>query len=538
MRFNRLVATAIAGTFLITACGTGSESSDTTERTRNTAISSPFANMVMFVSGETTGGETKIYQYTFNTAGVPVVTEIYSAPVGGNVGVTGISYETASNTLYWAMQEGSDLKIKSVIPGAGDSPTTLYTVPGGYPYSLATNGTDSIVFSGQTTSPQVWVGSKSGSAASSIRSAAAGSVVMASGVPDLAYGIEGSILTRYIWGSRPSTRVVANPGTTLGWPTLVDQDASTSFYVTDFVSGSNQVYSDIHFTTDEPVLKATASKRIMAMAMKSDGSLFFADGPRPSRGDALTPSTITWVSATDSSDTQEITADPALAITSMWIVEPPTTAIDSVLEGDGLINTEHYCSHFWNDSRPGLHLGRESSAQENQWYVNGLAVPGATSDSYTPTEPGRVKCVGSGSNVAGTSSVSSPEINVIDPTATTMEPSGSGSGSTPTTVGATPTPGGSTPSTPTAPQYKSIAVKWTYSASRKTITGTFRKVTGARTYGMSISGATKKTVRCRTSGTSVVCTTALKKGKNNITITARNAAKVIVAQRLATKTVK
>ena len=66
MRFNRLVATAIAGTFLITACGTGSESSDTTERTRNTAISSPFANMVVFVSGETTGGETKIYQYTFN----------------------------------------------------------------------------------------------------------------------------------------------------------------------------------------------------------------------------------------------------------------------------------------------------------------------------------------------------------------------------------------------------------------------------------------------------------------------------------------
>ncbi len=526
MRSTRFLAVVVAATFVAASCGGGSGSSDTTERTRNTATGSPFANMVMFVSGETTGGETKIYQYTFNTAGVPAVTEIYSAPVGGNVGVTGISYETASNTLYWAMQEGSDLKIKSVVLGAGDSPTTLFTVPGAYPYSLATNGADSVVFSGQTTSPQVWVGSKSTSAVTSIRSAAVGSVVVASGASGTAYGIEGSLVMRYIWGSRPSTRVVANPGTTLGWPTLLDQDATVSFYATDFVSGSNQVYSDIHFTTDEPVLKATASKRIVAMAMKSDGSLFWADGVRPSRGDPLTPSTITWVSPVDSSVTQEITADPALAITSMWIVEPPTTAIDSVIEGDGLINTEHYCSHFWNDSRPGLHLGREYSAQENQWYLNGSAIPGATSDSYTPTEPGRIKCVGAGSNVAGLTSVSTPEITVIDPaaTTTTLEPSGSGSGGS-----ATPVP---------APTYKSISVKWSYNSSRKILTGTFRKVTGARTYSMTMTGATKKTVKCTAAGTKVTCKTTLKKGRNSITVNARNAAKVIVAQKKASKTVK
>jgi hypothetical protein len=55
---------------------------------------------------------------------------------------------------------------------------------------------------------------------------------------------------------------------------------------------------------------------------------------------------------------------------------------------------------------------------------------------------------------------------------------------------------------------------------------------------MTMTGATKKTVKCTTSGTKVTCRATLKKGVNAITVNAKNASKVIIAQKRASKTVR
>jgi hypothetical protein len=158
-------------------------------------------------------------------------------------------------------------------------------------------------------------------------------------------------------------------------------------------------------------------------------------------------------------------------------------------------------------------------------------IPGATDDVFVPEFGGRLKCVVTASNAAGTGTAQSLELDVVGPSASTLAPSGSDSTTTSTVAG-------ESPATTVAPRYKSISVKWSYSSSKKLLTGTFKKVAGARTYSMTMTGATKKTVKCTTSGTKVTCKATLKKGANVITVNAKNSAKAIVAQKRASKTVR
>ena len=529
MRLSRLSAGIVAVSLVVASCGGGSGSSDTTERTRNSATTSPFANKVIFVSGETTDGLTKIYQYVFNTAGLPVVTEIFSAPVGGNVGVTDIAYVGSSNTLFWAMQDGSDLKIMSTMLGAGGTPTTHYTIPGGYPYSITTNGSDFVSWSGQTTSPQLWFGHADGRPLIVMSSDSLASVAM-SPTSDTTYGVDvaGSIKT-YRTGFR--SRLVHAVRTVVGRPMMIDVTGNLVYYVTQYSSGRNQIVRVVPRSTDTPTVVAEASKRVISMAMTSDGSLFWADGPRPSMGDPLTPSTITWVSASDPTVTQEIVPDPALSITSIWVVEPPAQTTDATVSGETYLNGEMYCQSGISDDEPTMRSGRQYRGLEVRWFRNGELIPGEETVTHVPVEPGRYKCAVSASNIAGLVEITTPEVEVVDPSATTttLEPTGSGSGASSTTVVTSP---------PTAVTYKSISVKWSYSATARVISGTFKKVAGARTYGMALSGATKKTVKCTTTKTTVTCRATLKKGQTLLTINARNSAKVIIAQRKASKTVK
>lgn len=529
MKTSRFLSALVVGALMVASCGGGSGSSDTTERTRNSATTSPFANRVMFVSGETTDGLTKIYQYVFNTAGLPVVTEIFSAPVGGNVGVTDISYSSSGNILYWAMQDGSNLKIMSTSPGAGGTPTTHYTIPGAYPYSLAVDPSDNLVWSGQTTTPQLWWGNIDGRTETVLSSDDVASVVMAPNSQP--YGLKvGSASAIFSYRPTFRPRLFHSTGTVVERPILVDTTGNLAYYVTQFSSGTSEIVRTTPRSTAAPVVVATATKRVVSMSTMSDGSLFWADGLRPSMGDPLTPSTITWVSATDPSVTQEIVPDPALSITSIWVVEPPAETTDSAIGGDIIIGGEMYCNPGLGDDDRGFRSSRQYRGIEMQWFRNGEPIPDAV-DYHVATEPGRYKCTVSASNIAGLTTLETPEVEVIDPSATTttIESSGSGSSASSTTVATAP---------PASVTYKSIQVKWSYSPTARVISGTFKKVAGARTYSMTVTGATKKTVKCTTTTKTVTCRTTLKKGKNLMTVNARNSAKVIVAQRKASKTVK
>jgi hypothetical protein len=64
---------------------------------------------------------------------------------------------------------------------------------------------------------------------------------------------------------------------------------------------------------------------------------------------------------------------------------------------------------------------------------------------------------------------------------------------------------------------------------------TFRKYSGAKKYRLFVSGATKKTIACKTGKTTVTCTTTtLKKGVNSFSAKALSTSNVTLA--VSTKT--
>lgn len=540
MRLSRLSAGIVAVSLAVASCGGGSGSSDTTERTRNSAVVSPFANMAMFISGDTSGGLTKIYQYVFNSAGVPTVTEVYSATADGNTGVVGVSYDASSNKVYWAMQESSGIRIKTAIPGTSEV-ETLYSIAGGYPYNFSHDRRyGSLLWNGRTRTENVWAGNDNGSPVVIVRSSATRS--LSAGRNSAVFNMSNSFYEFPLNLASPS--VVEGSTSKLGWTHALDSDNRLIYYTTEDASGSTNLVKAVPGAADVPVTLLTTPKRIRTIAVKSDGSLFYADGPRPSLGDSLTASTITWLNPSDPTTTQTITPDPNLSITSIWIVEAPETITDPWIDGDLTMNSEHECNFGdWKDDNGGTRSSHylQSGTQDYKWYLNGDLVSEGSNETYTPTAPGRLKCVVTVNNLVGIATASSIEFDVIDPTATTtttIESSGSGSGATETTTAGTPTTVAGPAPVQVSPTYKPIAVRWSYSSSKKIMTGTFKKVAGARTYGMTLSGATKKTVKCTTTKTTVTCRATLKKGQTLMTINARNSAKVIVAQRKASKTVK
>lgn len=529
MKLKKTFSVVIAGALALAACGDGSESSDTTERTRNSAISSPFANKILFVSGDDSSGNTKIHKYVFDSSGMSTMTELYSTTAGGNVGITGIAYDAAYNKLFWTLQEDYGIKVK-VMDLESSAISTMYSIDGAYPYGLAYDPNyTNLMWSGQTTTQTLWRGDLLESPLSVLST---GTVRGLSADTNTVYGHVGSSIYRFIVGGR--TRIVETTSNSDAWATLFDSSNSHLYYTTDFVRGSNDVMRSVPFETDTPVRVATLSRRIMSMSLLNDRSLLLADGPRPSLGDSVSDSVITWVSATDPANQVEFVPTSPLKITSIWAVEAPSLVVDPEIDGGGVINSEYSCnSGSWNYDTGGL---RSSSNSQNgservKWYLNGTEIDGATDWSYTPTEGGRIKCTVTVGNIVGSASASSMELEVIDPSATTtttVESSGSGSGAT----------SPATPLTPGTVTYKSIAVKWSYSSSKKILTGTFKKVSGARSYAMRITGATKKTVKCTTSGTRVTCRATLKKGSNIIAVSATDASKAIVAQRIASKRVR
>jgi hypothetical protein len=279
----------------------------------------------------------------------------------------------------------------------------------------------------------------------------------------------------------------------------------------------------------------TPKHGVAAMAMKGDGSLVWVNGQRPTAAPPTDDSVLTVVDPTDSSVSVEYTPDIAIKARSIWLVESPSSAVDPVASGDGFVGSEYTCDDaVWEGDLPGQRLSRAPQAIKTvQWYLDDVAISGATGWTYTPESGGSLKCTVTGTNLAGSTSVESPAVTVIDTSTTTLAIAGSDS-STSTVAG---TPVTAAPTT-TVPAYKSISVKWSYSSSKKTLTATFKKVSGARTYYMGLTGATKKTVKCTTSRTKVTCKATLKKGVNAITVNAKNSAKAIVAQKKASKRVR
>ena len=88
--------------------------------------------------------------------------------------------------------------------------------------------------------------------------------------------------------------------------------------------------------------------------------------------------------------------------------------------------------------------------------------------------------------------------------------------------------------------YASIAVTWKLSG--RSLTATFRPVTGAKSYALSSTGATRKSGTCKTTGSGskrrITCSLTLKKGTSTLTVKAKNTAKQVIAQATKSKTAR
>ena len=542
MKKLKIAISVVTAALIASACGAGTESSDTTERTRN-STASPFANIVMYIAGDDEAGRSKIYEYSFNSAGIPTVSELVDTAQDGNTGITGVAFDATENTLYWAQQESSATKIQSLALTPGASTNTLYTIAGTYPYTLALDvNYQHILWSVQTTSGiKIWRGDKLSSPAVEVK---LGDVRGLSPYGNSVLAIEGSNIYSYPISSPGRTRLVHTTTAGGGWATMYDSITNNIYYVTDFVSGTNSI---VRVAGGVETVVATGSKRVMSMAMTFAGNVIWADGPRPSRLDPVGASQINFVNPSNPSESQTIELVNPLKVTSLWVVEAPISVIDPNIDGDGTVGTEHFCdAGSWSQESGGTRNSQSAlpTSYSVQWNVDGVTIPSATDWEYVPETGGRLKCVVTASNVVGSTTAQSLELDVVGPSASTLAPSESTlapSGSTlapPSSDSTSTTIASGSPATTVAPRYKSISVKWSYSSAKKTLTGTFKKVTGARTYTMTLTGATKKTVKCTTAGTRVTCKATLKKGSNIITVNAMNAAKVIIAQKRASKTVR
>jgi len=524
--FTRVVA-GVTVTALLAACGGGSESSDTTERTRNSAVSSGVTTVAFIATGDV------IYQTTLGAGGPVTLEKVLSDTSGYTTGINGVAFDSANNTLYWATQDGADAKLRTSLLGT-ESTYTLHSVTSGYPLGLSYDPAGDVlgfpVVSGGSSSI-LFVNSE-GSVSSTTAATGSGAYGI-TGINGGIYGLSGTSFYRWSTSTGAGMKIEGATGTE-AWSAIVDESNAKAYYAINY-STTPTIMKANQSGAGSPMTYLTPKHGVAAMAMKGDGSLVWVNGQRPTAAPPTDDSVLTVVDPTDSSVSVEYTPDIAIKAKSIWLVESPSSAVDPVASGDGFVGSEYTCDDaVWEGDLPGQRLSRAPQAIKTvQWYLDDVAISGATGWTYTPESGGSLKCTVTGTNLAGSTSVESPAVTVIDTSTTTLAIAGSDS-STSTVAG---TPVTAAPTT-TVPAYKSISVKWSYSSSKKTLTATFKKVSGARTYYMGLTGATKKTIKCTTSGTKVTCKATLKKGVNSITINAKNSAKAIVAQKKASKRVR
>lgn len=542
----RVGAIAIATAVLLAACGSGSESSqssNTSSRTKNSVLGLTEPAAIVLYSAYNASVVPAFYTASLARGGSITGTELFTDSGGVHTGVTGMAFDSATRTIYWITQDGTTAHVRSRQLDSGVT-NTLYTLTNTIPGSLgydAANGR--LYWNGiQSATGKTWVGDLSGSPATN---PVGYEYRVFSNSDDRVYGIVG--IKAYSSKFVPHSRFELASGVGSDSYAIIADETNSQVYFTTGYFSTTQI-KKVDMTGSGTVTDyVTPSFAATQLAMKSNGSLIWADGIVPTRTPPARDSSINIVDPEDTLTSLSFTPSPAAKITAMWIIEVPQTDVDPSVTGDGVIGSTYACNDAsWAGDLTAQRLSRAPEpGRTYSWYLNGSLISGETGDTYVATAPGNIKCAVEATNLAGSTIAESPEMTVIDPAATTTSsaPAASSGGvtdSTPVASGESSASTGSTNgATPAATvTYPGIKVKWKYMASTKTLQGTFKKVTGARTYSMSLSGATKKTVKCSVKKSTVTCSYKLKKGKNSIVVNAKNSAQVIVGQKVASKTVR
>jgi|GEM_PF-2067014 hypothetical protein len=568
MKHSKLVRVAalVAATSLIASCGGGSESSDSTERTRNASISwsETRTPTKMLVYG-TQDGHIEVVRVGSDATEAPTSLGYVEPGTSWRNAIVSIAVDTSrselifsgtdkSNNVYLSKMNLNDSTVQSIfsspnglVDGMGYDPATRIAV-----LQYSNSGT------GQFLAQSV---DESGSPL--IAKTSAGYALPAFDGNDL-YIANTEVIG--LADSLDYTRLIQS-SVSVGTPRDISslaQDTQTAKFYGGRNTQNQLLLFDVKGSGND---KIETISQPSALAVFSDGVVAVGTGNSP-RIDAPTSGALSLVDPSGATSSPLFITNFGMGSTSagvqsLWAVESPISTAAPTLSTDSAGNL--VCSDAsWRGDLPLSRLSRApiASARSYGWFFNGTELVDESSETLVVEETGSYACAVIAANVAGvgnsalsntlkveaseiattsttsSSSTTSSTIAVdgtdstVATTTTTVSaiPGGSESSDGPSPVVTVPTVSPGTPIAVTTPSLRSA--KWTFKG--RTAKVTFRKWSGASKYRLVITGATKKTIRCKSSKTTVTCTTTtLKRGLNAFSAKAISKSNITLA--LSTK---
>jgi hypothetical protein len=541
---TRVVA-GVTVTALLAACGAGSESSDTTERTRNTTLWSASTVPTKVVVYGTQDGLVEYVQVPSESGEVTptnIATESMYGPL--NASVVSVAVDSSrSHIIYAGMFGSSDAELRMAtigVPGA----TSIFSAPSTQTYGM---GYDP---SSRVAALNHFDGSRFRYVLHSIdeiESPLVNSTHMFYMVPNINS-------TRTLISTNSNIREVnrTNPESVID---ASDSLAAPPFDMWNFAQDtqSSSVYAarptagelvQTQASSSAPLTKIATFASPATLAVFSDGTLAIGKGANTSGGGSIVGA-LSVYDPSGTSPTIEMSGvgsgAPASGLQSVWAVESPIANTPPQVDGDSVVGGSIYCGDAqWRDDLPLSRLSRKpiEGVRSYAWFRNGVQMEGVTSETIELSEGGSYQCAVTAGNLAGSGqSAQSEAIDVPsspsdESTSTTVEGSG-GSEASPveSPVVTVPVAAPATPVVVVTPSLRSV--KWTFTG--RTVKVTFRKYSGATKYRLYVRGATRKNIVCKSAKTTVTCTTTtLKKGLNSFSAKALSTSGVTLA--LSTKT--
>lgn len=538
--FTRVVA-GVTVTALLAACGAGSESSDTTERTRNTTLWSATTEPVKKVVFGTQDGSVQYVDVaTMSTSVSP--TNIFTAspsPSGNTISM--VAFDSARSDVIFGGNSSKAGVFLSRMNITETEPTEIYSASSGSMYGGGYDPSSRLaMFSYSNLGSLMYVINSVDEPRSPIleRSIPFYAIVHYDG--SRAFLTTGSNI-REVSVTDPTTALSSTPNLP---STPYDMWGFAKDSLSDVVYGARQnlgvIYSSDLDGTTGGFLEVGSAVNPSSLAVYSDGTIITGTGSAALSTDPYAGA-LTVIDPTGKNANIDISGIGSGAkgsgVQSVWAVESPiSTAPPSVsVDSDGNL----VCSDAtWRGDLPLSRLSRSpiASARSYTWFLNGRELADESSETMVPADSGDFSCAVIAGNLGGEGqSAQSESVSFtlpVEETTTTLESSG-GSEASPveSPVVTVPVAAPATPVVVVTPSLRSA--KWTFKG--RTVKVTFRKYSGAKKYRLYVRGATRKNIVCKSAKTTVTCTTTtLKKGLNSFSAKALSTSGVTLA--LSTKT--
>lgn len=556
---------ALTLTALVAACGGGSESSDTTERTRNSAVWTATSTPSKMVVYGTQDGLVQFFDLLPSSMSVSpsTIAEVTPSSLRPN-GVVSVAVDTASSEVVYAGMDksGSGYIYRTDLDGNSNE---VFTEPNLFVYGMGYDpASRSALLSFDNGSANNYILHQIDEVNSPVFESKI-SFVMAPSYDGKNFVVATGDGLRNIDFINPSlvnasTDTVVSPSDV--WSFAADTQSSLYY-------GARQQDGQIvtmDMTKATPISKAATATNPASLAVFSDGTIIVGTGQEPVSTKGVVGA-ITVVDPTGAAApvTLKGTGSGALGtgVQSVWAVESPiaTAPPRTTLDSSGTLT----CTDAgWREDLPLSRLSRSpiSSMRQYTWFLADTPIPGEEAETFVPTKEGKYSCAVTSANMAGTGQsemssvvvVEEPDLaSSITTTTSTSTPASDSSSAPDATVSRPSTPAespGTAESAPTESPVVTIpavspgapiavvtpslrSTKWTFKG--RTAKVTFRKFAGAKKYRLYVRGATRKNIVCKSAKTTVTCTTTgLKKGVNTFSAKALSTSGVTVA--LSTKT--